>query len=187
MPANHAYKYSFISTNVNKKFFFIILFGVVTGFSVYAYLGGFNTPKVIITTSVTQYVAGTHYAGPANNEELGQLFRQAAENLEKKKLSGVLANIYYNNPGSQTDSLEAFIGILVKDTTQVPAGYQIKKVPGGRQVVQATIQAHYSISPNKLYPALFEFIKNQQINTQKTYLEIFYNPRTALVQTEIIP
>lgn len=160
----------------------------MAGFSVYAYLGGFNSPEIKITTSKTQYIAGTYYAGPIEGEELGQIFRKAAETLEKKELSGTLANIYYNNPEKQTDSLKAFIGILIQDTTtQLPTGYQLHKLAGGKKVVQATINAHYMLSPKKLYPALFEYLKKEGLKTRQTYLEIFPNKRTALIQTEILP
>ncbi|KAA5544144.1 hypothetical protein [Adhaeribacter rhizoryzae] len=173
---------------MNKFFLGLILLVLVVGFSVYAYLGGFNNPEIKVTTSKTQYIAGTYYAGPIEGEELGLVFRKAAEVLEKKELAGQLANIYYNSPEKQTDSLKAFIGILIQDTTaQLPAGYQLQKLPGGKKVVQATINAHYMLSPKKLYPALFEYLKKESLKNRQTYLEIFPNERSAFIQTEILP
>jgi hypothetical protein len=172
---------------VNKKFLLIFLIVLGFGLSVYAYLGGFNSPEIRVTTTKTQYIAGMYYAGPAEGEQLGQLFRQAAEALEKKELSGELANIYYNSPEKQTDSLEAFIGIIIQDTTApLPTGYRLQKLAAGRKVVEASVNAHYMLSPKKLYPALFDYLKKEKIKTKQTYLEIFPTERTAIVQTEIL-
>ncbi|MDB5262985.1 MAG: hypothetical protein JWQ14_2266, partial [Adhaeribacter sp.] len=96
---------------MNKRFVLILLTVTVVGFGLYAYLGGFNTPEIKITTSKTQYIAGKYYAGTIEDDQLGTLFRQAAETLDQKKLTGALANIYYNSPENQTDSIKAFIGI----------------------------------------------------------------------------
>ncbi|GEO03403.1 hypothetical protein AAE02nite_10670 [Adhaeribacter aerolatus] len=172
---------------MNKKFLLIALIVLGFGFSVYAYLGGFSTPEIKVTNVKTRYLAGNYYAGPVEGEQLGQLFRQAAEVLEKKEVPGVLANIYYNNPEKQSDSLKAFIGIMIEDSTaQLPAGYKLQKVAGGK-VVQASVNAHYMLSPKKLYPALFDYLKMEKLKTKQTYLEIFPTDRTAIVQAEIIP
>ena len=173
---------------MNKKLLVIIVIVVAAGFSVYAYLGGFNSPEIRVTTAKPQYIAGYYYAGPVEGEQLGQLFRQAAEVLEKKELSGELANIYYNSPDNQSDSLKAFIGILIQDTTvQLPTGYSLRKLPGGRKVVEASVNAHYMLSPKKIYPALFNYLEKEKIKTRQVYLEIFPNERIAIVQTDILP
>ena len=49
-------------------------------------------------------------------------------------------NIYYNSPEKQTDSIKAFIGIMITDeAVPLPAGYQLQRLPGGRKVVQASV------------------------------------------------
>ena len=171
---------------MNKKFVIIVLSILTAGLIFYAYLGGFNTPEVKITTSKTQYIAGKYYAGPVEGEQLGLLFREAAETLEKKAIAGVLANIYYNSPEKQSDSIKAFIGIMIDNAElTLPAGYQLQQLEGGRRVVQASVKAHYLLSPKKLYPALFDYLKANQIKTKQTYLEYFPDQNSALVQTEI--
>jgi len=174
---------------VNKKFLVIIVVLVAAGLGLYVYLGGFNTATVQIVTSETHYIAGRYFAGPLEDKKLGELFRQAAENLETKKLNGVLANIYYNNPEKQSDSIKAFIGIKITDSASanLPAGYELRQVVGGKKVVQASVNAHYMLSPKKLYPALFDYLKKNKLTTQSAYLEIFPNHHSALVQTEVRP
>lgn len=161
---------------------------ITAGIGLYAYLGGFNAATVVVTTSDTHYIAGRYFVGPLADKELGQLFRQAAENLEAKKVDGVLANIYYNNPEQETDSVKAFIGIKLSDTTAtIPNGLELRKVTGGKKVAQASVNAHYMLSPKKLYPALFDYLKKNKLQTQSTYLEIFPDHYHALVQTELKP
>jgi hypothetical protein len=173
---------------VNKKFVIILVSVLVAGLGLYAYLGGFNTPEIKVTTSKTQYIAGKYFAGPVEDEQLGMLFREAAETLEKRELEGVLANIYYNSPEKQTDSIKAFIGIMtVNDSVVLPAGYRLQRLEGGRKVVQASVNAHYLLSPKKLYPALFDYLKKENIKTKQTYLEFFPDHHKAFVQTEITP
>jgi hypothetical protein len=173
---------------VSKKLFSLVLLVLVAGLGLYAYLGGFNTPLIKRTRSQTYFIAGRYYAGPVEAKELGELFRQAARNRENKKLTGALANIYYNNPEKQTDSIKAFIGVQVKDDqVDLPDGYQLRQVPGGRAVVQATVKAHYLLSPKKLYPALFNYLKNNQLKTRQEYLEIFPASDQAMIQTEVLP
>ena len=173
---------------MNKKFLLLILILIAGTTGLYAYLGGFNTPTVQVSTSKTYYVAGRSYVGLVDEKALGELFREAAKILEKKTLQGSLANIYYNNPEQQQDSIKAFVGISITDTTAaLPAGYELRTVVGGKKVVQATVRAHYFLSPDKLYPALFDYIKQNRLQTTQRYLEVFPNQRQALVQAEIIP
>jgi hypothetical protein len=173
---------------VNKKFLLIILVLVGAGLGLYAYLGGFNPVTVQVVTTDTHYLAGRYFAGPLNDEKLGELFRQASGNLDAKKVDGVLANIYYNNPEQENDSIKAFIGIKVLDTiAAIPNGYELKRIAGGKKVVQASVQAHYMLSPKKLYPALFDYLKANKLQTTSTYLEIFLDSRHALVQAELKP
>lgn len=161
---------------------------ISASFGLYAYLGGFNEPTVRVTTSDTHFIAGQYFTGPLADKQLGELFRSAAENLDAKKLQGTLANIYYNNPEQEKDSIKAFIGVKITDTTAtLPAGYELRKVAGGKKVVQATINAHYMLSPKKLYPALFDYLKKNKLQTQTTYLEIFPSHQRALIQTELKP
>jgi hypothetical protein len=140
---------------VSKKFL-LIVFGLMgLAFGYYAFLGGFNKPEIIITASPSRYVAGQYYEGPADDPAFGEYFKKAGRLHEAKTLPGNLANIYYNSPEEKSDSIKAFIGILVPDSSvSLPAGYELRVWKGGSKVVQATTRAHYLLAPNKLYPAL---------------------------------
>ena len=100
---------------MNKKFLFVVFVVLAAGFGYYGYLGGFNKPETSIQTSRQLFVAGQYYEGPADSREFGDLFQKAGQLQEAKTLTGSLANIYYNNPAEQGDSIKAFIGILVAD------------------------------------------------------------------------
>jgi hypothetical protein len=157
------------------------LMAVVFGY--YGYLGGFNTPDIKIMTSTHRYVAGQYYEGPADDPAFGEFFKKASQLQESKTLPGTLANIYYNNPEGKSDTIKAFIGILVPDSrVALPAGYQLRVWQGGRKVVQVSTRAHYLLAPNKLYPALFDYLKANQLKTRSQYLELFPEKNQALVE-----
>jgi hypothetical protein len=172
---------------MNKKFLLVVLGLMAVVFGYYGYLGGFDTPEIIITTSKAQYVAGQYYEGPADGEAFGEFFKKAGQLQESKTLPGPLANIYYNNPEEKGDTIKAFIGILVPDAkVALPAGYELRVWQGGRKVVRASTRAHYLLAPNKLYPALFDYLKAKHLKTSSQYLEQFPEKNHAIVEAMLL-
>lgn len=160
---------------------------MAVAFGYYGYLGGFDSPEITITTSKPRYVAGQYYEGPADNPAFGEFFTKAGRLQESKTLPGSLANIYYNNPEEKGDSIKAFIGILVADTSvALPAGYELRLWKGGHKVVQVSTRAHYLLAPNKLYPALFDYLKNNNLKSGSQYLEVFPKKDQALVEAVLV-
>ncbi|MGV3503004.1 MAG: hypothetical protein ACO1O1_04810 [Adhaeribacter sp.] len=173
---------------MNKKFLSIILVLSVLGVGYYAYLGGFDKPEISQVSSTTHYIAGQYYEGPADSEAFGEYFKKAGQVQESGKLAGgTLANIYYNNPEAQTDTIKAFIGIMMADSSAaLPPGYQWRTWQGGQQVVRVSTQAHYLLAPNKLYPALFAYLKEHQLKTRSQYLEAFPAKDQAVIEAVLI-
>ena len=162
----------------------IIIFAI--GFAVYAYFGGISKATVTKTTSKTTYVAGRYYQGPMKGNELGEYYKQTAELVKEKKLVGDFGGIYYNNPEKDTDTIKAFIGVVVKDPkVALPAGYEIRTFEGDQEVLQSFVKAHYMVAPNKLYPALFEYATKNNLKLQTLYLERFAANDSAFVQAPL--
>lgn len=160
---------------------------MAVAFGYYGYLGGFNKPEISITTSRPRYVAGQYYEGPADSPAFGEYFKKAGQLQASKALTGSLANIYYNNPETQEDTIKAFIGILVPDTSAaLPAGYEWRVWKGGNKVVRVSTRAHYLLAPNKLYPALFDYLKEHQLKTRPQYLELFPEKDLAIVEAVLV-
>lgn len=173
---------------MSKKFLVVFLGLVAIAFGYYGYLGGFNSPDITRTTSRAGYVAGQYYEGPADNPAFGDFFKKAGQLQESKTLVGSLANIYYNNPEEKSDTIKAFIGILVADSSvALPAGYELRRWEGNKKVVQAAIRANYLLAPDKLYPALFDYLKANQLKTTLPYLEQFPAKDSALVEMMLLP
>jgi len=151
----------------------ILLTLLAAGF--YAYLGGTRTPAITLeTTAAPVYLAGQAFRGPPNSEIFGQLFRQAKD--AQARLRGDLANLYLRNPETARDTIQAFIGLAVADTTRpLPAGFRYRVVSAGRRVLAARLRGvSYLLAPNKLYPAAFDAIKAQKLTpTGNFYLEKF--------------
>ena len=155
-------------------FLAIILLTLVVA-STYVYLGGTREPVVTVeTTAAPLYLAGQPFHGLVRGDEFGQLFRRAKD--AQSSLHGDLANLYLNDPETAHDTIRAFIGLALADTSRpLPAGFRYRVVPAGQRVVAARLAGvSYLLSPNKLYPAAFEVIKKQQFKPLGNfYLERF--------------
>jgi len=151
----------------------------------YAWLGGFRRPAVALeTTAAPVLLAGQAYAGPAQGEGFGPLFRRAKQVLDEGRLPGTaLANLYYNNPETAHDTVRAFIGLVVADTLRpLLAGLRYRLVPAGLRIVAArTTGVSYLLAPNKLYPAALDLVKQQKLAPRDFYLERFGPGDTAEV------
>lgn len=148
------------------------------GLSVYAYLGGLHTPAVALeTTTAPVLLAGQPYAGKVSHGRFGELFREAKSAQESGPLAGAtaLANLYYNDPEKAHDSIRAFVGLRVADTTaQLPAGWRYRVLPAGRRTVHARVeQVSFMLAPGKLYEKAEQSINTLKLTKQPPYLEQF--------------
>lgn len=158
-------------------FLAFILF-TIAAFGTYAYLGGLREPAVALETTATPLLlAGQPYHGLVSADKFGQLFRQAKAVQDAGQLPGAasLANLYYNDPEKARDSVRAFIGLAVADSTRpLPVGFRYRLVPAGQRVVAARLTGvSYLLAPNKLYPAAFDFAKQQKLTRRPFYVEQF--------------
>ena len=120
------------------------------------------------------FLAGQAFHGPVRDDAFGNLFRQAKD--AQARLRGDLANLYLNDPETAHDTVTAFIGLAVADTSQVlPAGFRYRLVPAGQRVIAARLRGvSYLLAPNKLYPAALEAVKQQKLTQRGDfYLERF--------------
>ena len=94
----------------------------------------------------------------------------------QRQLTGDLANLYLNDPETAHDTIRAFVGLAVVDTTQaLPAGFRYRAVPAGQRIMAARlVGVSYLLAPNKLYPAALEAVKIQKLTQRGDfYLERF--------------
>ncbi|HEX8660006.1 MAG TPA: hypothetical protein VF690_20855, partial [Hymenobacter sp.] len=86
------------------------------------------------------------------------------------------ANLYLNDPETGRDTIRAFIGLAVTDTTHtLPTGFRYRVVPAGQRVMATRLLGvSYLLAPNKLYPAALEAVKAQKLTARGDfYLERF--------------
>ncbi|WP_266203707.1 GyrI-like domain-containing protein [Pontibacter kalidii] len=159
---------------MNKKIFYVVA-GIATVVLVlYTYLGGFSEPAVTLTTSETKYVAGQPFEGSVEDEAMGRAFQRVSQVLQEQELQGHPGNIYYNDPDKSGDSIRAFIGIIIPDSTaKLPDGFTLRTVPGGRQVVRAEATANIALLPKKLYAAVFDHAEEEKLKLEEFYVEWF--------------
>jgi hypothetical protein len=156
----------------------LVLIFTAIGLSIYAYLGGLRTPTVALeTTAVPVLLAGQPYAGKVSAPRFGELFREASDMQANGRFgpARTLANLYYNDPEKAHDSIRAFVGLAVTDTsTALPAGWRYRMVPAGRRTMHARLAgASFMLAPGKLYAAAEEQIKAKKLTKQPPYLEQF--------------
>jgi len=169
-----------------RKFFYLMAAVAILLLVLYTYIGGFTAPDVTLATAETKYVAGQPFEGAVKDQALGQAFQKAAQLLKEQKIEGVLGNIYYNDPDKSGDSIRAFIGIIVPDTSAaLPAGYTLRTVPGGGQVVRAEVEANVTVAPKKLYAAVFDYAKEEKLQLQDFYLEWFPDEDHGVVEVPV--
>jgi hypothetical protein len=161
---------------MTRWFFLLSILIAALAAGIYAYLGGFRSPEVeLVTTQGPIYLAGKYFNGRVDSKEFGPLFRQAHQLQESGQLRGELANIYYNDPEAAGDTVKAFIGLIVPDTTTqtLPSGYRYSTFSGGQSVVRARINASYMVAPDKLYASIKRYAELQKLKLQKVYVESF--------------
>ena len=162
---------------MTRYLFLIIILLTLVAAGTYVYLGGTREPKVTLeTTAAPLYLAGQPFYGPVRGDAFGNLFRQAKDAQTQNRLRGDLANLYLNDPETGHDTIRAFIGLAVADTSQpLPAGFRYRLVPAGQRVIAARLTGvSYLLAPNKLYPAAFEAVKQQKLTQRGDfYLERF--------------
>lgn len=172
---------------MNRKITLLVLavLGIIA-LTFYTYSGGFSSPDFTVVTSQPIYVAGRAFNGSIKDEQMDNAFRRAAEVLDKKELEGVLGSIYYNNPDTSGDSIQAFIGIVVSDSAvRLPADYALRVVPGGRSVVHGEVEAHYTMAPKRLYGGIFEYAKENNLQLEDFYVEWFPEDHKGMLQVPI--
>lgn len=162
-----------------RYLFPIVLLVTAVVLGIYAYLGGLRNPTVVVETTATPVVlAGQLFQGKVQDQRFGELFRAAKTMQDNGRLGTkpALANLYFNNPETAHDTVQAFIGLAVADSLRpLPSGWRYRVVPAGQRIVRASIKGvSYLLAPNKLYPAAAEVVKEQKlIQRGNFYLEQF--------------
>lgn len=166
----------------------IVLLLTLIGLGTYAWLGGFRTATTTLILRTPQVLlAGQYFRGPAQAEEFGPLFRRAKEVRDAGQLRGDLANLYFDNPERARDTIRAFVGLAVADSSQpLPPGWRYRVLPARQRVVAARITGvSFLMAPDKLYPAIQELIKAEKLTQRSFYFERFAANEEAEVWAEI--
>jgi hypothetical protein len=115
-----------------------------------------------------------------------QKIEQIQNNLHKKDIEPVCsAGIIVENPlGISLDKVSAQGGCIIKDSTEIDAPFVLKRI-AKRRVLIASIKANPAIAPFKIYPALANQIRKENIkqDSLKKVIELYHN--NGLVEIEL--
>lgn len=158
--------------------FLLLLLITLAAAGAYIFSGGMREPTVTLETIPTPLIlAGQSYHGKVTAPQFGQLFSQAKAVQDGGQLASptVLTNLYFNDPEAAHDSIRAFIGLLVADSSRpLPPGFRYRLVPAGQRVVATRLSGvSHSLAPGKLYPAAFAFVQQRHLTRRPFYLEQF--------------
>lgn len=151
----------------------------------YYKLGGFNPPEIKIINAPSYIIAGKPYVGKMTTKEFAALFTEAEVLVEKKELEGLVCGIFYNNPEKENDTIDAFIGLIIKDSTKtLPVGYSYRYLKG-RKIVQAHIKSHLLVSPS-IYTDIQDFAKEKNIELLHVpALEIYLGTKELFIEIPV--
>lgn len=162
----------------------LVVLAVIFFTAVFFYykLGGFRDPEIKLAEAPAYVIAGKPYKGKMTSKEFGKLFEESENYLANKTLKGRSCGVFYNNPEKETDTIDAFVGILLDDETQkIPQGYTLKNIPA-RKIVRAHIEAHILVSPF-IYPDIDDFAKEKNITLQHVpALEIYPSREEMIIE-----
>jgi effector-binding domain-containing protein len=162
----------------------VILFSLVfSALFFYLKMGGFTKTDISVISSEEYMVLGKSFKGRIKEKEFGKLFSYADTLISKNHLKDKawVCGVFFNNPKTEKDTIDAFIGIILKDTlTILPAGYSYKKIEP-RKVVRASIKAHYLLVPN-IYPEIEEYAEKNKIQLTSPSIEIYPKENEVVIE-----
>ncbi|RTQ47500.1 hypothetical protein EJV47_18950 [Hymenobacter gummosus] len=165
------------------RWFLIIGGALVAVFvGVYVWLGGLKPPTVeLLTTEQPVFLAGKPFKG-VPNAEFGKLTGEVAELQRRGTVRGVLGNIFYNDVEKQGQPVEAFVGLVVPDTTQrLPIGYRYRVFAGGQKVLRARTDASFMLAPGQLYSAVKDEAEKRKLKLRNVFVEQYPENGTSEV------
>jgi effector-binding domain-containing protein len=152
----------------------------------YLKMGGFTKTDITVVSSREYLVAGKYFKGRIREKEFGKLFKYADTLISKNNLQDKawVCGLFFNNPEKEKDTIEAFIGVVLKDTlATLPNGYSYKKIEP-RKVVRASIKAHYLLVPN-IYPEIEEYADKNKIQLTLPSIEIYPKEDEVIIEVPV--
>lgn len=160
---------------------------LIGGIIAYITLGGLKKPQ-FTTQQVSGYLmAGVAFKGMASNEGLLKLFEQTRIYHQQEKLPGTLAALYVDIPTAEKGEVEAFVGVVVKDSaTVLPDKYVYKYIPADK-AAQATIKSHYLVapSPDKIRASLLNYAQERGLLLQNFVIEQYIGDNHIVVEIPV--
>ena len=160
---------------------------LISGIATYIALGGLRKPEFNIVPVSGYTMAGISFKGMASNEDLLKLFEQTRTDHQEGKLPGILAAMYYDIPESEKGQVDAFVGVIIKDSAAVlPDRYTYKYIPAVK-AVQAKITTHYLVapSPQKIRASLLNYAQEKGLLLQNFVIEQYIEDSNIVIEIPV--
>jgi hypothetical protein len=172
----------------------LILIGVVIFGSIilglYTFLGGFNDISISTqTVSSPRVLVGLPYDGPVRSAHLDSIYQSVRQLYEQGKLKGELGALYkdISKEKRRKGEIEGLIGVWVKDSLQaLPPGFT-RRVVYSSQVVQASIQAHFLVSPSpdEVQEDMRKYAQSQGLQPESYVMEKYLSDNSIILEIPV--
>jgi hypothetical protein len=170
---------------MKKPFLFIILALAFTCILiVYNYLGGFNEPVISYEYQQEYIIVGKAFKGKIADPAVEQLYTQMRDLKIAGSYEGPLVMVWDEEPDSEKDSVNVFIGIEIPRETSFADHLEIRKIKMNG-LIRATIQGHASVMPNpsKVLEMLRSYANAHDYELQDLVIDKYLSD--SVVYTEI--
>ena len=174
---------------MTKRYIALVFAVVIIASALYLYskLGGFSKVTMSVISSPEYIIAGKPYKGTMKSPLFGRLFQDADTFIVKNNLKNKawVCGVFYNNPEKDKDTILAFIGVVVKDTSgTITPGYTYRRIVP-RKVIRANIKAHYLFAPS-IYPDINKYAEENKIQLKQVpSIEIYPSEDEVVVEVPV--
>ncbi|AHM60738.1 hypothetical protein D770_12410 [Flammeovirgaceae bacterium 311] len=175
-----------------KILLIVIPIVLVVATLIYWQLGGFREAQAELVEVEGGYtLVGKHYLGTLQHPSLQEILDEVGQRWERGELPGVLTVAVIQEPVTDKDTVEQFIGVLLpaaESLKQLPQGYEIMQVEA-QKAIRVSLDAHSSVwpTPDKLRQKAEDYARENNIKIQpRMLLEKYYGPGRLEVELPLV-
>jgi hypothetical protein len=171
---------------MNPRISIVLVSLLVVGAGVYAWLGGFHSPEKKEMNLPGYMLTGIPFRGNARDERLGEIFSRIRQFHTEKLPENVLVALYFRQKIDNPDSVNAFIGVIVKDSLPaLPNGFTYQRLESGKGI-RVSVRVHPLLfSPERLQAALYEYASTKSYQLEDYVLEKYISEGEYEMETRI--
>ena len=174
-----------------KKHYLVIIAVVMliaaVSIGIYVNKGGFQKATSAIVEVPQRVLIAQHYKGSFKTKDFDNCFKDATTLVKQGTLKGDIVAYYINNPDKADGIADAYIGVMLTDTSgiTIPGKYEKILLPN-RKVVKANIKANFTVA-SSIYKETQLFAKENKLKLKDVeVLENYTSENEFILETPIL-